>query len=177
MEHVFRARKWTIYHIYPTRSVLRARFLKRVLPQDDGCWLWDGYHGTKSGSGYPIWKMKIKGDRRRLYKSFLVSRVACFIFKDDFDHNLIVTHECNNKKCVNPDHLTMATHKKNMKDVVKSGSQRGERNGNARLSGPDVLEARKMRLAGDTWKKIGDRFGVHLETARKAVNGDTWRRK
>lgn len=51
----------------------------------------------------------------------------------------------------------------------------GVTNGNAKLTDEDVREARRLRVDGWSYPKIGARFGVAARTARTAVIGETWR--
>ena len=51
----------------------------------------------------------------------------------------------------------------------------GERNGAAKLTAANVLEARARRAQGETWSSLGRSFGVHWSTVQGAVRGKTWR--
>lgn len=47
----------------------------------------------------------------------------------------VVLHLCDNRGCVNPDHLRIGTQKCNMEDAVSKGrTAAGDRNGRAKLS-------------------------------------------
>ena len=37
---------------------------------------------------------------------------------DSLDSKIMILHSCDNKKCINPEHLRQGTHEDNMKDVV-----------------------------------------------------------
>lgn len=38
-----------------------------------------------------------------------------------WDRKLVIRHKCDNKACINPDHLEEGTQKENMKDIVRRG--------------------------------------------------------
>ncbi len=52
----------------------------------------------------------------------------------------VVLHKCDNKWCINPEHLSIGTHKDNSEDmVVKNRQAKGEQTGNSKLKEKDVL--------------------------------------
>lgn len=79
----------------------RARY---VVDPVSGCWNWTG---GLNGKGYAyIWTgPKRKGDMRQAYK------VAWEFKFGPIPKGLELHHKCENRKCVNPDHLELTTHK------------------------------------------------------------------
>ncbi|TAJ75040.1 MAG: hypothetical protein EPO42_14370 [Gallionellaceae bacterium] len=105
-----------------------------------------------------------------------------------------VLHHCDTPGCVRPDHLCIGTNVRNHADKrlrgrskgINAGSKNGmrthpearslgSRNGGARLDEGRVLEMRRLRREGLTYRAIAARFGVHHSTAVRAVRGDGWR--
>ena len=84
------------------------------LPKDlnsNNCWLWT--NGTKHNKQYG----KIRwGDKR--YGAHVISYM---IHKGPIPHDKIVLHTCENKNCVNPDHLYLGTYRDNAIDNIKCG--------------------------------------------------------
>lgn len=91
-------------------------------------------------------------------------------------HGTCVCHHCDNRACVNPNHLFLGSHQDNIRDmVVKGRKQRrpGSENNNAKLSNEQVLEIRSRSNGSDL--SIASEFGVARSTVRSIRLGETWR--
>lgn len=132
-----------------------ARFWAKVVRGPSRqCWLWAA--STWKEGGYGQFKI---GNR-------MVSahRVAYYLGTGCQPTGLYVLHCCDNKLCCNPHHLFLGTQQANMDDLVAKGlshkqsrPQRGEQNGNARLTEDDV---RAIRQSPDTQCVLADRYDV-----------------
>lgn len=89
---------------------------------------------------------------------------------------LVVRHKCDNRLCVNPDHLEIGTHKDNARDRVERGrcnTPSGERNGSAKLSNKQVDEIREKYsgVRGEV-SSLAREYGVGRSCISKILRGD-----
>lgn len=83
----------------------------------------------------------------------------------DIPDGLLVLHRCDNKWCVNPEHLELGTQKENLRQMSERGrSLRGERNPKTKLTDVQIGEIRRLRSEGVILSEIACRFAV--STAR-----------
>ena len=128
-----------------------------------GCWLWTGAV-TKVGYG-------ICHSAKR-NKSASAHRVAYEAFVGDIPEDQIVAHVCDNRLCVNPDHLWLATHKENSGDMVqKKRSARGEKSGKSKLTYEQVQSIRESKLSN---AELGRIFNVTSENISCIKKNLTW---
>jgi hypothetical protein len=130
-----------------TKRPTKERFLEKVVEQPSGCHEWSG---CLMPNGYG--QFHLNG------KTAYAHRVAYELANGPFPKEAFVMHSCDNRKCVNPAHLSLGTFDANMADMVeKSRQAHGAKNGRAKLT-PDQVRA--IRLEVGTHKEIGERYGV-----------------
>lgn len=138
--------------------------------EGSGCWEWKG---TIHVSGYGRYAAKGK-----CYKAH---RYAYELHHGPIPPGLCVMHSCDNRKCVNPAHLSIGTDADNSADCCAKGRHpKGETNGTAKLTSAQVLEIRAVAVKGIrghdcSWKRLAKRFAVDPTTIRAIVQRKNWR--
>jgi len=99
---------------------LRDRFWSKVNKKaSNGCWEWTG---SLSTSGYSrIWACG---------KLVAAHRLSWVWANGKIPARLFVLHKCDNRSCVNPDHLFLGTQKENVQDCIRKGRFVGNVDGN-----------------------------------------------
>lgn len=132
-----------------------------------GCWNWTA--GLFAVSGYGVFKNK------KLARTATSASRASWIIHNGDPGTLWVLHKCDNRRCVNPDHLFLGTPVDNMQDCSQKGRiNHGEDRPQHKLTEADVRSMRKLRQKGYSWRKLAKDFGVATNCVVSAVNGITW---
>jgi hypothetical protein len=111
------------------------------------CWEWMSAH---DGAGYAV--LRVAG------KNIHASRIAVAMRDGSIDREMDACHHCDNRMCVNPEHIFVGSALDNMRDKVKKGRQaKGE------TSGHYTMPWRTAR---------GDRNGsrVHPESRKRGAD-------
>lgn len=145
------------------------RFWTKVRVVPDGCWEWTA--ATYPGGHGVFWS----GGSRRKGRLIRAHRFSYELHIGPIPPGKHVLHKCDNPACVNPAHLELGDHAKNMHDAAsRLRMARGERHGMARLTPDNVREIRRLRAAGISQKAAGARFGVARTTIQSIDRGDNW---
>lgn len=98
-----------------TRGRKRIDPLTRYVVDADGCWLWQGFVGTNGYGG--CWT---GGAHRHFYRKY-VGEIPAGLHVDHVCHvpGECTERFCKHRRCVNPEHLKLATPKEN---VLRSNS-------------------------------------------------------
>jgi len=121
----------------PARVEITDAYLQsKILPEPmSGCWLWDGAFFA-NGYGQVSTKQKSRLAHRVVYKFYVCD-----------PGEKCVLHKCDNRSCVNPDHLWLGTKKDNNSDRSQKGrNAKGMAHGLAKLSDQQVAYIRDSDL-------------------------------
>ena len=161
-------------------DVIRFHSKVSKVPTDKGCLLWEG--------------CVLSGGYGQFYTSgtaLQAHRVAYFIHNGSLSEDLYVCHECDVRRCCNPDHLWLGTHKDNIDDRQRKGRGRhfpkgdahhtrrhperllrGEQNPMSKLREDDV---RAIRIDNRSQKNIARSYGINQATVSEIKTFKIWR--
>jgi hypothetical protein len=104
-------------------------------------------------------------------------RVAWEMTNGPISDGLSVLHKCDNRPCVNPDHLFLGTQADNMADMVsKLRNRRGEAAPHAKLTDEDVRRIRNhlVEFPGLSQEQIGQMFGMAQSSIGRVIRREAW---
>lgn len=133
------------------------RFWSKV-QKSDGCWEWQGQRNHKGYGELSINSRWIKAHR---YSWALVH--------GEIPARMQVCHRCDNRCCVNPDHLFVGTNGDNQVDAVRKG-----RNPIAQLNEQLVREIRTLAPT-KTKAEIARTIGVSWSAVHRVITRECWK--
>jgi hypothetical protein len=154
------------------KTTVAERFWAKVDRRGpDECWPW---LGSKITSGY--------GNIRYGYRTHIATHVVLeLVLGLTVPKGMRVCHSCDNPECVNPAHLWIGTDRDNVRDSWAKGrgrvaDNRGERNGQAKLTESQVREIRQMYADGKmSQRAIARLYGVGQDAISKIVRRKGWK--
>lgn len=142
----------------PLHEKIKAR---TITDEKTGCWVWQG----QCCNGYG--RLRRCGGRGT--KGALCHRLMYEHYHGPIPERHVIMHTCDNRRCVNPDHLKAATQKENIRDMHRKG--RGSR---TILTPEEVKQIRELRATGMGIDKLAAEFGIGNFTIQKIVKGTAW---
>jgi hypothetical protein len=135
------------------------RFIHALPLTQTGCKEWPKYC-RPNGYGYTHFEGRSWGAHRLSY----------YLFKGIIPVKLLVCHKCDNRKCINPDHLFIGNGQANMNDCFKKGrTQTGEKNKNSILLSEDVKNIRK-EIRNSTYRELALKYKVSYACIWDCIN-------
>lgn len=136
------------------------RFWSKVhirLPDD--CWEWQ----ANLGKGYGMfWFGKI---------AIVAHRVSWTMLRGPIPDNMLVLHKCDNRKCVNPNHLFIGTQSDNVCDMLQKDRGGDCRNGKTlKFSSEERLDIKDMQNRGVSLRNIGIKYHTTHQTIQRAIS-------
>ena len=125
---------------------MQERFESKIQESHDGCWIWGGGVSNR----YGMFWVPEKG------RQIQAHRASYLIYKGRIPDGMCVCHNCDNPKCVNPEHLFLGTHEDNMRDMVEKGRQR-----KSQFTDEDLAEMLELHdEQGFSYKDISNWYGT-----------------
>lgn len=121
------------------------------------CWVW---LGAGKGNGYGHTS---RGPAHRVAYEMLVGEIP-----DGMD----VCHRCDNRSCVNPDHLFVGTRSENMADMKAKG--RGSGGCRKHITEAQVQEVRRRLAAGIPQADIASAMNINRGTVSNIKLGKSY---
>lgn len=132
---------------------------------ENGCHICTS-HGTNT-SGYP--QIRHKG------RKMLLDRYLYSLKHGEIPKGMCLLHSCDNPSCINVEHLTLGTHKENMRDMADKGRAAinwGIKSGSAKLTEEEVMEIRNSKMPS---RKIAKMYGVNKSAILNIRSRKTWK--
>lgn len=142
----------------PLERFERIGWTERLVRPDLGpCWEWNGKLNT---SGYGQFRMP---------GAHSASRAAYLLKHGEIDDGHFVCHRCDNRACVNPDHLFAGSPRDNMRDMWAKGRHPGSN----RILSDDDVRAIRARYTGARGEQtsLAREYGVSSNQINLIVRG------
>lgn len=146
----------------PASRPLEVRLREKVMVRESGCHEWTG---RLQPNGY--------GQIHSGGKTVYAHRAAWELANGSLPDGAFILHSCDNRRCVNPEHLRLGTFQENMDDMTARKRQaHGERNAHAKLSAESV---KAIRAETGTHAEIAARHGVSQPLVSMIRSGRIWK--
>lgn len=142
----------------------------------NGCWIWrGGFHSNGYGQFH---------ESRPVRKGWQAHRYAYATSVEEIPDGKLCCHRCDNRKCVNPGHIFLGTHKDNAQDAVSKGRasfqnpdvtyRSGEDHPAHRFIESDILKIISLKKTGMFNGDIGILFKTSKDHVSQIIRGTIW---
>lgn len=154
------------------RSIAPKRFLDKIaFGKVNECWEWKASLTT---SGYG--KIAISKNGKDTHDG--AHRFLYALLNGELKNNVWVLHKCDNRKCVNPNHLFGGTRNDNIQDMISKGrrsSTAGSKNGRSKITESDLPHIREMLKNGNKLVDISAEFKISISRVSAIKNNKNWK--
>ena len=153
----------------PTYNQSNRKFLDRFntsFDKTNDCWNWNAELNV---NGYGV---------IRIGKTMILAhRLSFQLFKSNLINGMFVCHSCDNRKCVNPNHLWLGTHQENMNDALEKGrlDNKGENNGRSKFKKEDIINIINLFKTGTTTHELAIKFNTTQTYIIHILIGRVWK--
>lgn len=131
---------------------------------ENGCILWNRSEDSK---GYGVYRVQLLSGS---YYKLRAHKLSYLVFNGSIQEGLVVRHICDNPHCCNPKHLILGTVQQNNQDSL----DRKTRFNKAKFSEKEILEIRKLKAEGLSFKKLAVKFNTSISSIQGIVNKTTY---
>ena len=150
--------------VNPSKIINEEFFAERSTPEPaTGCLCWKR-HINQGGYG----TLKHKGKQRMAHRAMWEHK------NGPIPDGMVVCHSCDNRRCINPEHLFLGTTQDNVDDKMAKGrfiSNLGERSGTSKLTEEQIAA---IRIDTRPQRVIARDFGVSQSNVSLIKAGSTW---
>lgn len=141
------------------------RFMRKVKVLENGCHEWQA---ATDSSGYGSFKKDI-GSTVKAHRWAYEYHTGI-----EIPENIMACHKCDNRRCVNPEHIFLGTHQENMADMMQKGrSTKGRLRLNRKLSLLSILVIKEALEMGFSHRSIARYFKVSQTSIARVAHGKT----
>lgn len=138
--------------------------------QPSGCWEWTASLNNKGYGQFQLTHTKL----------ILAHRFSFELVYGPIPSGKLVCHHCDNRRCVNPEHLFLGTYKENTQDMKHKGRESNPpvhfgNKDRAKLVPVDIVQIRQRYFTGDTQPGIALDYNVSQACIGRIVRYETWR--
>ena len=126
-----------------------------LIKTSEGCSFWEGAVST---GGYGV--LSFNG----CY--YLAHKLSYILTKGDVEEGKFVCHKCDNKTCINPNHLYLGSPKDNSIDIVKRGKI-----GTSKLKHDDVVNILIENKSGVNGVELSRRYNISSSSVYMILKG------
>jgi hypothetical protein len=141
-----------------------------TMHEPSGCWVW-------TASCYPKGYGQFQMGTARQSQMRLAHRISYQLYVDRIPEGIQVCHTCDNRRCVNPEHLFLGTQKDNIQDAMSKGRmilpepKKGELNNANKLT---VDQVKLIRESADSQRAVARQFGISQRQVGNILHRRQW---
>ena len=158
------------------KEIFMNRFLSKIPKESiNKCWEWKG---SINSSGYGVIneygrKGKRKYAHRVAWEYFNNKKIP----KRSVYHGGVIMHMCDNRKCVNPNHLVLGTQKENVQDMINKGRKvitaiKGCKHHNTQIN-EEI--AKGIFLEQGVYRNIAKKYSCTVAVVKGIKGRKTWK--
>ena len=151
---------------------LKERLYKKSVVLPTGCVEWAGY---RQAIGYGIIGTGSRTDGSR--RTMLTHRAAWEVAYGPIPDGVMVCHKCDNRACINPEHLFLGNQTDNMRDMIAKGRKRvakGETHPKTKIDKALAERIREQHHNGCSQNSIAKEHGISQYIVWRVINHQHW---